>query len=342
MVGRPLTLEPPHANDYAGCAGDELRSRALPTFTNLLHTLAPPISSHERLLIHITHDFVGYPSLDPLVHNVFTRVMSQVEGGDLMVMQRGHESGARRPGDSSAGWRDGPWWRQSGPPRNLGLVKGLTEGTKLCRASAASYVDEYFASNGGFQQARTRATEDLSESNPVRVSDLFLAVQAIALDADPSLFARTASAEKERESSMVKEQEVADEVITFAILVLDPTHDIEFSTVSQAIPAKWVRWLEAPAPPMAGRGAGDDDEAERYLAEVPDDIKEMLDDDSLDPREWAAEWIEETLSLAVGIVAQRYVARRMGVGEGGLGRGKMRAEELVQDNAGEAARAGVI
>jgi hypothetical protein len=32
----------------------------------------------------------------------------------------------------------------------------------------------------------------------------------------------------------------------------------------------------------------------------------------------------------------------MGVGEGGLGRGKRRMEELVQDNAGEAARAGVI
>jgi hypothetical protein len=28
-----------------------------------------------------------------------------------------------------------------------------------------------------------------------------------------------------------------------------------------------------------------------------------------------AEWLEESLSLAVGVVAQRYVARRMGVGE---------------------------
>lgn len=96
--------------------GDELRSRALPTFTNILHTLAPPISSHERLLIHITHDFVGYPSLDPLIYGVFSRVMSQVEGGDLLVVQRGHESSSRRSNDGAAGWRDGPWWRQTDSP----------------------------------------------------------------------------------------------------------------------------------------------------------------------------------------------------------------------------------
>ena len=61
----------------------------------------------------------------------------------------------------------------------------------------------------------------------------------------------------------------------------------------------------------------------------------------VDPREWVAEWVEETLSLAAGVVAQRYVARRMGVGEGGVGKGKMRAEQAstVESGAGEAARA---
>ncbi|XP_044719782.1 putative protein family UPF0615 [Hirsutella rhossiliensis] len=289
--------------------GDELRSRALPTFTNILHTLAPPISSHERLLIHITHDLVGYPSLDSLIHAVFARVMSQVEGGDLLVVQRGHESSSRRLSEGSAGWRDGPWWRQTDSHRELGVVKGLTEGTKLCRAGAESYSDEYYASNGGLEQAKARATEDLSESNPVRTSDLFLAVQAISTDADQALFARAASAEKEKESSAVKEQEEADELVCFAIFILDPIHEIEFSTVSQSLPSKW--------------------------------IKDILDDGGVDPREWVAEWIEETLSLAMGVVAQRYVARRMGVGEGGLGRGKKRVDDSVHV-AGEAARAGVF
>ncbi|PNY28475.1 Maintenance of telomere capping protein 1 [Tolypocladium capitatum] len=318
--------------------GDELRSRALPTFTNILHTIAPPISSHERLHIHISHDLVGYPSLDPLTHGVFARVMSQVEGGDLLVVQRGHESGSRRSTDGSAGWRDGPWWRQTDSPRELGLVKGLTEGTKLCRAGAESHATEYFVAHGGVEQARIRATQDLSESNPVRTSDLFLAVQAISIDADHTLFARTASAEKEKESSAVKEQDEADEVVCFAIFVLDPIHEIEFATVSQSVPAKWVRWLDAT--PLTPRSVEESHDA--FESGLPDEIRDILDEGGVDPREWVAEWIEETLSLSVGVVAQQYVSRRMGVGEGGVGRGKKRAEDPVQDNAGEAARAGVI
>jgi hypothetical protein len=255
--------------------------------------------------------------------------MSQVEGGDLLVVQRGHESSSRRPQDVAAGWRDGPWWRQADAPRQLGLIKGLTEGTKLCRANAEAYSQEYFAANGGLEQAKTRATEAVSESNPVRTSDLFLAVQAINFETDKALFASTASAEKEKESDSVKEQDASDEHVQFAIFILDPVHEIEFSTLSQIMPAKWIRWLDTSDVP------GEE-------MTVPEEIQDILETGGVDPREWVAEWVEETLGLAVGVVAQRYVARRMGVGEGGLGRGKRRVEDLIQDNAGEAARAGLM
>lgn len=311
----------------------------MPTFTNILHTLAPPIGSHERLLIHITHDLVGYPSLDPLIHGVFARVMSQVEGGDLLVVQRGHESASRRSNDGSAGWRDGPWWRQVDSPRELGLVKGLVEGTKLCRAGAEGYANEYFSAHGGIDEAKIRATEVLSESNPVRTSDLFLAVQAISVDADKSLFAGSSSTEKEKETSAVQDPTEPDELICFAVYILDPVHEIEYSTVSQSMPARWVRWLDAPTPLTPKSG---DEEQPAELNQLPDEIRDIVDSGGVDPREWVAEWIEELLTLSVGVVAQRYVARRMGVGEGGLGRGKKRVEELLDENAGEAARAGVI
>ncbi|KAF4976262.1 hypothetical protein FZEAL_7051 [Fusarium zealandicum] len=318
--------------------GDEFRHRALPTFTNILHTLAPPIGSHERLLIHITHDIVGYPSLDPLIHGVFSRVMAQVEGGDLLVVQRGQESSSRRSTDGAAGWHDGPWWRQADSPRELGLIKGLSEGTKLCRANAESYANEYFAANGGVDEAKTRATEDVSESNPVRTSNLFLAVQAISVDGDKTLFARTASAEKEKESSDVQDQEENEELICFAVFILDPVHDIEFYTISQTVPSRWVQWLDAPTPLTPRSG----EEGEVSEISVPDEIRDIIEGGGVDPREWVAEWLEELIDLSVGIVAQRYVARRMGVGEGGLGKGKRRMEELVQEGGGEAARAGII
>ncbi|KAL7620773.1 hypothetical protein AAE478_009771 [Parahypoxylon ruwenzoriense] len=327
--------------------GDGLRHRALPTFTNILHTLAPPISSHERLLIHITHDIVGYPSLDPLIYDVFNRVMSQVEGGDLLVIQRGHENTARRASDaafykgssSSAGWRDGPWWRQIDSPRDLGAVKGLVEGTKLCRVSAESYAHDYFAASGGIAEAQRRALEPVSEDNPVRTSDIFLAVQPITADADPALFTGSTADEAEKEASAVAD-DTADTQVCFAVYVLDPVHEIVYSTTSQHIPAKWIRWLDAPTPLTPASGESDQPGLEGIP--VPDEIREVVESGGVDPREWVAEWVEEALTLSVGVVAQRYVARRMGVGEGGLGKGKQKVEALVQEGGGEAARAGLI
>lgn len=310
----------------------DLRSRAIPTFTNLLEHIAPPISAHERLQIHSTHDILNYPGLDPLIYQVFSRTMSQVEGGDLMVIQRGTEQKSRGRSGSDvqgyrggvlgggSGWSDGPWWRESGATRSLGAVPGLKEGTRLARVSAESYAKELFDARGGVEEAAKRATETLNESNPVRSSDIFLAIQAISYPDDDALFADDGRSEKE-ESGVAEPKSEAEESIVFAIYLYDPLHSLSFSTLSQPFPQKWAAWLDASS-----------DEAA-----LPESIQEIIAAGGLDPREWVAEWMEEILSLGVGTVAQRYVARRMGVGEGGLGRGKKRAED--EDISGEAARA---
>ncbi len=313
------------------CLGGEIRSRALPTFTNILHTLAPPISSHERLQIHITHDFVGYPSLDPLIYQTFSRVMAQVEGGDLMVIQRGQESSRRRGSDvgftGSIGsvWSDGPWWRQPTETRNLGAVKGLVEGTKLVKVSAKSYANDYFAPRGGVEEAAKQATAVLSESNPVRSSDIFLAIQAISQTSPWSSSGDPSQAQNDDDAADVIEK--SDELVSFAVYLYDPIHGITFQTISQTLPQKWVDWLNAPAP------TSDSSEAP-----LPEEIADIISTGGVDPREWVAEWIEEVITLSVGVVAQRYVARRMGVGEGGIGRGKAPAH-VVESGGGEAARA---
>ncbi|KAL2848069.1 maintenance of telomere capping protein 1 [Aspergillus pseudoustus] len=328
--------------------GGELRSMAMPTFTSLIHTLAPPISSHERLQIHVTHDLSGYPSLDPLVYAVFSRVMAQVEGGDLLVIQRGQESAPKRGQDSSAstaGWHDGPWWRSvtPGSPRSISAVPGLVEATKLCRASAEGYATEYFAAKGGVEEAAKHATQVLSETNPVRSSDIFLAIQAVIQKSSTTakLFQAGTSTEKASPPGVVDIPVAGDDEIAFALYLHDPIHGIAFHTVSQAIPQKWVEWLDAPSTPAH------DPEPESSLnthvprAVIPEEIAEIVEGGGVDPREWAAEWIEEAISLATGVVAQRYVARRMGVGESGAAKGKMRAEQasVVESGAGEAARA---
>ncbi|KAL5117137.1 hypothetical protein ACEQ8H_004962 [Pleosporales sp. CAS-2024a] len=312
--------------------GGELGQRALPTFTNILHTLAPPISQHERLQIHITHDLIGYPSLDPIIYQTFSSVMAQVEGGDLMVVQRGSESTQRSSVEGYRGgggaWNHGPWWRDTAK-RDLSVVKGLVEGTKLVRVSAEAYAIEHFAARGGFEQAAQQATEVLSETNPVRSSDIFLAIQALSFTTQADLFA-TSSLEEKSEGQEHKDNE---EQVAFAVYLHDPIHGISFKAISQSFPAKWAEWLDAPANTEA---AGDEDEAQ-----LPHEIQQIMASGGVDPREWVSEWMQETLSLSLGIVAQRYVARRMGVGEGSLGRATAR-EALVEAGGGEAARAGII
>ncbi|KAL6706999.1 hypothetical protein ACN47E_004949 [Coniothyrium glycines] len=310
--------------------GGELGKRAVPTFTNILNTLAPPISQHERLQIHITHDLIGYPSLDPLIYSTFAGVMAQVEGGDLLVIQRGSESTQRASLDGyrggGGGWNDGPWWRHT-DKRDLSVVKGLAEGTKLARVSAESYASEFFAERGGVEEAAKHATEVLSETNPVRSSDIFIAIQAISFATQEDLFGTSSSEEK----SDVEEPAGDEEEVAFAVYLHDPIHSISFKTVSQSFPERWVQWLDAPANTEA---AGEE-------SQLPHEIHEIIENGGVDPREWVSEWMEETINLSIGIVAQRYVARRMGVGEGGLGRGKAR-EAVVEAGGGEAARAGII
>ncbi|KAM0720320.1 hypothetical protein Q7P37_004456 [Cladosporium fusiforme] len=315
----------------------DIRSRALPTFTTLLQHIAPPISAHERLQIHTTHDIQNYPGLDPLIYQVFSRTMAQVEGGDLMVIQRGTEQKSRGRsgsdvqgyrggvlGGGGSGWSDGPWWREEGATRSLGTVPGLKEGTRLARVSAESYAKEFFDTRGGVEEAAKQATETLSDSNPVRSSDIFLAIQAISYPDDEQLFADDGRAGREDSASVAEPKHEAEESVVFAIFLYDPIHSLSFSTLSQPFPLKWASWLDASAD-------------ETNEAGLPESIQEIIAAGGLDPREWVAEWMEEILSLGVGVAAQRYVARRMGVGEGGLGRGKRRAEE--GDISGEAARA---
>lgn len=306
--------------------GDEIRNRALPTLSNIINTIAPPIGSHERLLIHITHDLVGYPSLDPLIYEVFSDVMQQVEGGELHVVQRGHESSHPRSRDSVAGWDDGPWWRQVDQPRELGVVKGLVEGTKLCRVNAESFATEYFASQGGIEAVRAEARSGDGEPGALRTSDLFLSVQAIVTDQDKTLFGRTAAEEKEKKESDEAEEDNEEE-FRFAIFIVDPVHEIEYATISQPFPAKWARWLEAPRPMTPESG-----DEESLHNRVHEDIRSVVETGELDPREWVASWVKDSLSLSVGIVAQWYVARRMQVG---VRQSQMKAEKEDDDDEEE-------
>jgi hypothetical protein len=206
------------------------------------------------------------------------------------------------------------------------------EGTKLARASAESYSTEQFASRGGVEEVAKKATETLSETNPTRDSEIFLAIQAIVEAEAEGLFAAGPSSEGETGESLVADPEADQpkDSVVFAIYLHDPVHGIAFSAISQAVPSQWIDWLDAPS---GGEGT------------LPESIGEIISSGGVDPREWVSEWVEEALTMAVGVVAQRYVARRMGVGEGGIRKGKgvlkpgAGSQSVIESGGGEAARA---
>lgn len=54
--------------------------------TDLLNTVAPPISEHETLELWLTHPLVGYAGVEGVVYRGWTRILEQTESGELVVV----------------------------------------------------------------------------------------------------------------------------------------------------------------------------------------------------------------------------------------------------------------
>ncbi|KAF5094875.1 hypothetical protein D0Z03_001971 [Geotrichum reessii] len=250
------------------------------TLTSVLDTIAPPISRHEQLQIHVFHDMVGYPAIDKIVLSVFERVMDQVEGGgDLtLVVQKGKERNRRGSGTIEK--------------RELGIFQGsLEQGQKLAAAS----IEEYLRSSKAEADINKEKIETVVDDNGnvttksipnTRVSNIYLSIQPVSAVADKSDSANT-----DNTSVPTIISSVSPHAFQFIIYLTDPEHQIKFSTVSQSFPVQWAEWLDS-----------------------PDSVFESADGEAgPDPREWVIDWVEEGLGLSVGVVAQTYVSKRMGL-----------------------------
>lgn len=160
--------------------------------------------------------------------------------------------------------------------RDLNLFKGdLDQAKKL----AAANVEDYVRNNKAVQEDKSAdegGDKKTEESPSVRTSDIYLSIQPIAFE--------SASDEQNTDTTTITP---TSNTFSFVIYLSDPDHDITFSTVSQAFPYQWAEWLDK-----------------------PEDAFKAFD---ADPRDWVIDWVEEGLGLAVGVVAQSYVTKRMGV-----------------------------
>jgi len=204
--------------------------------TDLLNVVAPPISEHEVIQVWLSHDMKGYDGVETLVYRAMTRIMEQVDGGDLVV-NRGDES---RPKDTTGG-------------RDLGLVEGLDAAVKLAQAN----LDEVIKRNVQPPQTTSNA------QNPTTYSYVYIRIQPF-----------TTSLPLPKSSAPTETEESSQSTLQFLLYMSDPSHALTYSTVTQAIPAKWV--------------------------------------DLWDQYDWVEDLVVEAIRVGVEVIGQEYIVARMG------------------------------
>lgn len=127
------------------------------------------------------------------------------------------------------------------------------------------------------------AIEDTIRDNAIetadRTSNVYLSIQAYT-----ELPESVSEKGKEKESD---EDDGDEQAVQILVTLHDPANSIRFSSTSQSFPSSWI---------------------ELSLRTV---------DAATQPRDWITEWLEEAIQLCFGILAQRYVARRMGLDKSG-------------------------
>lgn len=196
--------------------------------------------------------------------------MEQVEGGDLIV-NRGDES---RPKDTGA------------EGRNLNTVEGYEAAFKLaqvCPCSGLTQTHTYILIQADIEElvknnTKPTSPKPSSTQTPTTYSHVYLRIQ-------PFFITRTHPVSSSTQPTT--ETSATAQHLQFLIYLSDPVHQLTHTTISQAVPGKWL--------------------------------------DIWDEYEWVEDLVAEALRVGVEVVGQEYVVARMGWGgaareaEAGLG-----------------------
>lgn len=164
--------------------------------------------------------------------------MEQVEGGDLIV-NRGEASHPKASADDSS--------------RNLNAVDGYDAALRLAQAN----LDELI------KNAKPSASST-TDQNPTTHSYVYMRVQP---------FITSLGCPKQAQPA-TEDTAAADLHLHFMLHLLDPSHNLNHTTVTQPLPASWIKiW---------------------------------------DHYDWVEDLVAETLRVGVEVLGQEYVVERMG------------------------------
>ncbi|KAG0025564.1 hypothetical protein BGZ81_007077 [Podila clonocystis] len=232
--------------DNIGKIGNDLKSLTLSSMTTVLDVIAPPIAEHEVVEVWLAHDMVGYVGVEALVYRAFSKVMEQTEGGDVIVHQgAGNQTEDVEPEN-----------------RQLNACEGYEQAVKLAKANIEHLIKTHYDPEKHQASARNPTTH--ATSCPV-----FMAIQPCRVPRHG--YSQSTAATTADPSAKIAEK---DMFISYVIVLQDPTHKLEFESVSQTLPAHWLL--------------------------IP-----------YEENEWVEDRMVDCIRLAVGVIAQDYVWTRM-------------------------------
>ncbi|CAK9786819.1 hypothetical protein CC85DRAFT_288248 [Cutaneotrichosporon oleaginosum] len=218
----------------------EILTQANSTLTTLINTVAPPISAHETIELWLSHPMVGYEGVEGVVYRAWMTILEQTESGELVVVWSPPE-------------KDLP------TERTLNPITGWDEGWKAAQ-------EEVKATKGREDKNPRGRARAQSDDVPVTTIPVFLQLQPVLA---PLPFPEPAL-----QLSTTGTSATPSKHLYFIVSLQDPTHELQFTTISQPSPGDWL-------------------------------------DVEYDKSDWVEERLVDVLKTSVEIVAQDYVSTRM-------------------------------
>lgn len=259
--------------------------------------------TEEVLRIHLVHDLVNLDYLQRHVQDSFERVLgNQVQGNvRVFVDEWSKPNSEGSAGGGSGSGALGQLNIFSSGRCQLNVFEGkISDGEKLAFANLDNAVKLFTKSREEIaeQQRKMAASTDGKNDNNSdsdsdneprsNISDVFMSILPVAV-------VKNNSTTGDESETIVTTDSTSAGNFSFTIVLRDVTNDITTITRSQGFPLKWVEWVE---------------KKEKDKDSADDDDNEM---EEIDVGEWVQDWLEDGISLAIGIVAQNYVINRMGL-----------------------------
>lgn len=265
---------------------EQIGSRLNNLFINISQQIKQGLieDADEVLNILIVSDLYNFTYLHKLVLNNFNLAMNQVEGDiNVNVHEFNHHD------------------EKGGDEVKLNLFYGkLIDGEKLANANLENAIKEYKKAEIA-KEKKEREEEKKDEKevkqeevevNEIVKSNIFITIQPITtkLDSKPQ---EVDSIDSPLSTSIIDSHNATS--FSFTLILKDITNNITITTRTQPFPLRWAQWLDG----------------EQLKLNDAGDVE--LDLDNVDPKEWVKDWIRQGLNLGVGVLAQEYVIKRMGI-----------------------------